>query len=62
MDGVNGFSCNCKVGFSGVFCHVRGLSNVCTGSCGSLQSCVDYYPDDKPYCICPNGYNDSKLS
>ena len=59
VDGVNGFSCNCKVGFSGVFCHVRGLSNVCTGSCGSLQSCVDYYPDDKPYCICPNGYNDN---
>ncbi|XP_076110499.1 uncharacterized protein LOC143079160 isoform X5 [Mytilus galloprovincialis] len=59
IDNVNSFTCMCPSGYSGTYCHVRGQSNVCAGSCGSGQTCVDFYPESKPVCMCANGYNDN---
>ncbi|KAL3885790.1 hypothetical protein ACJMK2_025828 [Sinanodonta woodiana] len=60
VDGINGFSCSCPVGYSGPFCaYISEANVVCSANpcTGIGEICVNQYVNETKYCICPLGYS-----
>lgn len=53
MDGINSFTCQCPVGFTGPFCLME-INECDSHPCLNKGSCVDSLGTYR--CICPLGY------